>query len=440
MSGYRETLPGDMGPGEAGGSGAPEGGRYPERGWSPGPATGPGSAGSAGAQGPPVLVFSTGDPGGVGPEVLLKACRRVLERGAVGEETLAGVKPPMVVCADAGFLRETAGALSVGLAIEELPAGGLEEPGELPADRLYAAGWDARPGGGSGGGTQPAGDRDAISGTAEEEGEAEPRSEDREPAFIELREQAPAELLLPGVHRACRGHSGLAWRSLKSAVDLVLADPGTRALITPPISKSAMREAGFRWPGHTEYLAWRAGRAEALMLMHAGPLSVGLVCNHVPLRDVPRWITAERVKHKALLMLRFIERQAPGEELVLLGLNPHAGDDGLQGTEETEILAPLVRRLRGAGEPIRGPASADGALRRGRGRFLAMYHDQGLGAFKLAAGRAGVNVTLGLGLVRVSPDHGTAFDIAGGGTADPGSMLSAIAAALRQHLQGNFVT
>ena len=231
---------------------------------------------------------------------------------------------------------------------------------------------------------------------------------------------------------AVDAHSGLlAWRSLERAVDLVLENPGQRALVTAPIHKLAMHEAGFRWPGHTEYLEERGGKGPGLMWMHGPRLSVGLLCNHLPIKDVAAAVTASTLAHKIRLACAFLRDHGIDDELRVLGLDPHAGDGGAIGTADRDLLAPCIAGLRAGGLPASGPWPADAALARGHGRFLAMYHDQGLPVFKLVEGGQGVNLTLGLPFVRVSPDHGTAFDIAGKGQADPASMITALATATR---------
>jgi 4-hydroxythreonine-4-phosphate dehydrogenase len=227
--------------------------------------------------------------------------------------------------------------------------------------------------------------------------------------------------------------------ALATGVDLVLADPQHRALVTAPIDKARSHAEGLGYPGHTEYLAARAGVDEFAMLMAGPRLRVVLATIHLPLRDVPRRLDAAAiVRAGRLLALALRNHFARSRPVVgVLGLNPHAGEQGLLGDEETTIIAPAIATLtRWAAEhdvPVtfRGPLPADTAFaQHADGLFdglVAMYHDQGLAPFKLLHMRDGVNMTLGLPFVRTSPDHGTARDIAGRGVADPSSMFAAVA-------------
>jgi 4-hydroxythreonine-4-phosphate dehydrogenase len=222
-------------------------------------------------------------------------------------------------------------------------------------------------------------------------------------------------------------------QALARGVDLVLGSPG-RALVTAPIDKRACHDAGFQFPGHTEYLAHRAGGVEVAMLLVGTRLRVVPVTIHVPLREVaPRLRAAAIVSAGQLLAAALRDRFGlPRPRIAVLGLNPHAGERGLLGDEEQQIIEPAVAALRqacGFAEVI-GPVPADAAFpAHHRGHYdavLAMYHDQGLGPFKLVHFTDGVNMTLGLPFVRTSPDHGTALDIAGRGIADVSSMQAAL--------------
>lgn len=230
--------------------------------------------------------------------------------------------------------------------------------------------------------------------------------------------------------------------ALKHGVDLVLADPSRRALVTAPIDKAACRDEGFEFPGHTEYLAARAGVDEFAMLMVGPRLRVVLATIHVPLREVAGRLTVDGIVRVGRLLARALtDRFCRGRRPVVgvLGLNPHAGERGMLGDEEATIVGPAVAALsRWTTEhdsPVifRGPLPADTAFpAHADGQLdgvVAMYHDQGLGPFKLLHMRDGVNMTLGLPFVRTSPDHGTARDIAGRGVADPSSMFAAVALA-----------
>jgi 4-hydroxythreonine-4-phosphate dehydrogenase len=231
-----------------------------------------------------------------------------------------------------------------------------------------------------------------------------------------------------------RGRSQV--QALVRGVDEVLADP-SYALVTAPIDKHACIAAGFEHPGHTEYLAARAGGVDVAMLLAGSRLRVALATIHVPLSEVPRRLTPEVIVRVGVLLAEGMRRRfgIAVPRIGVLGLNPHAGEQGVLGDEETRIIAPAIARLRTEASPatFEGPLPADTAFAfADRGRYdavLAMYHDQGLGPFKLAHFTDGVNMTLGLPFVRTSPDHGTARDIADAGTADPSSFVAAVAMA-----------
>lgn len=204
-------------------------------------------------------------------------------------------------------------------------------------------------------------------------------------------------------------------------------------LVTAPIDKHSMELAGFAFPGHTEYLAHMAGGdADVLMLLVSDQLRVGTVTGHVPLKDVANAITTDRILVKARLMHQSLERDfgINGPKIAILGLNPHAGDGGTLGSEDKERILPAVRKLNEEGITALGPYPADGFFGSGTYKHfdgvLAMYHDQGLAPFKALSFGHGVNYTAGLPIVRTSPDHGTAYDIAGKGIADEGSFRHAV--------------
>lgn len=229
--------------------------------------------------------------------------------------------------------------------------------------------------------------------------------------------------------------------ALARGVDLVLADPAGAALVTAPIDKARCRAEGFTFPGHTEYLAARSHTEDFAMLMVGPRLRVVPVTIHVPLRAVPDLLTSAAIVRAGRLLGHALHHHfgVAAPRVGVLGLNPHAGEQGMLGDEESRVIAPAIDELRAwaraAGEPctFAGPLAADSAFAThaagGLDGLLAMYHDQGLGPFKLLHMRDGVNMTLGLPFVRTSPDHGTARDIAGRGVADPSSMLAAVALA-----------
>ena len=202
-------------------------------------------------------------------------------------------------------------------------------------------------------------------------------------------------------------------------------------LVTAPLAKSVIADSGVPFTGHTEYLAELTATELPVMLLVAGDLRVALASTHLPLREVPDFITAERLS-QVLQILHDDLRSKFGieqPEIVVCGLNPHAGEGGHLGKEDDAVIAPVVATLSQAGMRLRGPIPADTAFTPAAGRkdaVLAMYHDQGLPVLKYAGFGHAVNVTLGLPIIRTSVDHGTAFDIAGTGKADPGSLFAAI--------------
>ena len=204
-------------------------------------------------------------------------------------------------------------------------------------------------------------------------------------------------------------------------------------LVTAPINKATIQSPGFHFPGHTEYIETSVGEGQkALMILMNECLRVALVTTHLPIKNVAQAITQEGIITKATIFHQALKRdfRISNPRIAVLALNPHAGDDGLLGAEEKEIIAPAIEQLASKGIQAFGPYPADGFF--GAGTYthfdgvLAMYHDQGLAPFKTIALESGVNYTAGLPIVRTSPDHGTAYDIAGQGKADENSMRQAI--------------
>lgn len=229
-----------------------------------------------------------------------------------------------------------------------------------------------------------------------------------------------------------------ALAALEAALARVRQEPQRRALVTAPLSKEAVAaaaEPGFR--GHTGWLAARLGAGPPVMLFDAGELRVALATVHLPLREVAEHLTVEGLAATLAVVRRGLQDLygIPDPRLQVLALNPHAGEGGLLGSEEAEVLEPALEAHRRAGGRVEGPFSADSWFARRRtpppDAVLAAYHDQGLIPVKLLGGGRAVNVTLGLPVVRTSVDHGCAFDLAGRGLADPGSMLAALELAAR---------
>ena len=223
----------------------------------------------------------------------------------------------------------------------------------------------------------------------------------------------------------------LAALAVAKAAELALAGE-VDAIVTAPVEKRALHEAGYEYPGHTEWLAELAGGVDVAMMLTTGKLRVVLATTHIPLSAVPAAVTIERLLKTGDITRRALESWWGIEDprLALCALNPHAGEGGLFGDEDERVLAPAAQELNAA-----GPLPADTVFVRAlRGEFDAVitpYHDVGMTAVKVAGFGKGVNVTLGLPFVRTSPDHGTAFDIAGQGIADAGSMREAVALAVR---------
>lgn len=222
-----------------------------------------------------------------------------------------------------------------------------------------------------------------------------------------------------------------AFMSLEKATQ-DLASGKIDVLVTAPISKETIHSAGFKFPGHTEYLADLSGKEEALMMMVSGDLRVALVTSHIALKEVPTAITQEAILNKIKELDSSLRKDfgIVRPKIAVLGLNPHAGEKGEMGTEESEFITPAIQKANEEGILTFGPYPADGFF--GSKQYtqfdatLAMYHDQGLTGFKSLAFDDGVNFTAGLPIVRTSPDHGTAFDIAGKDLANEQSMRSAI--------------
>ncbi len=241
-----------------------------------------------------------------------------------------------------------------------------------------------------------------------------------------------AAALTPGRVQAACGRMAATW--IEAAARDALA--GTiDAIVTAPINKQALHLAGISHPGHTEMLAALTGATRTAMLFWSPDLVVSLATIHLPLADVPATLTAERlldtIRLTAGACVRFGRPNLP---IGVLALNAHAGEHGLFGDEEARVIAPAIAAANTEGIPAVGPLVPDTAFalerRAAHAAYVAMYHDQGLIPFKMLAFAEGVNVTLGLPIVRTSPDHGTAFDIAWKGTADPSSFFAAVRCAV----------
>ncbi|MCX8071899.1 MAG: 4-hydroxythreonine-4-phosphate dehydrogenase PdxA [Candidatus Binatia bacterium] len=331
----------------------------------------------------PVIAITMGDPAGVGPEVILKALRQPRVRRSL-EPLLVGVPTVFVECAR---------RYGWPLHLEPYPRAGRTRKGSLLVKEISTSGPLPLPG-------------------------ARLRAAER---------------------RQCGDTS---YRAVAAAVELVRRNEAA-ALVTAPIAKAHWAAAGYDVPGHTELLAQLAGNVPVRMMMAGARLRVVLMTTHVPLAEVPRRLDRDIVEATIRITHRALQQQfgLPSPRLALAGLNPHAGEGGLFGREDEEILRPAVARAQRRGIKIAGPLPADTvffqAYHGAYDAVLCPYHDQALAPFKLVHFHDGVNVTLGLPFIRTSPDHGTAFDIAGQNRADPRSMAAALllAAELACHNQ-----
>lgn len=222
-----------------------------------------------------------------------------------------------------------------------------------------------------------------------------------------------------------------AYLSLDRATEDVL-NRKIDGLVTAPINKTAMQMANFPFKGHTDYLAHKTNSPQAVMMMIGRSVKMALVTDHVQLKDVSNKINRDNLERKLEVLNKTLRDDfgIDRPHLAVLGLNPHAGDDGLIGQEEVQVIKPLIQSWQNNGQLISGPMAADGFFATGQYRkydaILAMYHDQGLIPFKMLEFETGVNYTAGLPFIRTSPDHGTAYDLAGKNEADPSSFRQAL--------------
>lgn len=247
------------------------------------------------------------------------------------------------------------------------------------------------------------------------------------PAVLDLDDALDAEKVIPGENQAICGAA--AGRYIREAV--AGCQSGLyAAMVTAPISKKALHLGGIDYPGHTEMLADLTNTQDYAMLLYSEPIACAFVTCHQPLRTVSGTLTVDQIVRTAELARAAVESlRGATPRFCLLGLNPHAGEEGLFGDEEEKILIPALKELQKRGMKVVGPVPADTAFtlpqRKKYDCYLSMYHDQGGIPFKMLAFDTGVNITMGLPIVRTSPDHGTAFDIAWKGKADATSIYSA---------------
>ncbi|HXN85282.1 MAG TPA: 4-hydroxythreonine-4-phosphate dehydrogenase PdxA [Candidatus Binataceae bacterium] len=316
-----------------------------------------------------------GDPSGIGPEVVLKATAAISNREGA---------PSFVVIGDLATMQETAAHLK-----------GVPPPVEWHAGKTIAP--------------------DAL-------------------GVLQITKLA-AEARRPG--KPCIAGGDASFKYAETGARMT-RDREVDALVTAPISKQCWDRAGHNFPGHTELLA-KIAKARNWRMMFAGTeLRLALVTVHVPLGKVSRMLNSKNVLDTIVILERHLRENegAPRPRIGVLGFNPHAGEGGLFGDEEIRVIEPAIRRAQARGIDAHGPLAPDTAFIRNDGRFgfdaaVAMYHDQGLIALKTLEFDRAVNVTIGLPFIRTSPDHGTAFEIAGRGVANPSSMIAAIEYASR---------
>ena len=312
------------------------------------------------------LLLTVGDPAGIGPEIVLKA---LLQLSAEDLGKVGVISPPLLL---------------------ELAADRFNLP--LPAEPGFRV-------------IPP----DSI------------QSED---------EDAMEEVLFCGRNRIESARIALA--GLETGVRLVAENPGRRAIVTGPVNKQALYDAGMNTPGLTEWLARKFDTQVPLMLLVGGGLRVAVATTHIPIREVASALNVEGMVDRLEVLKQGLQQRFGilDPRIALLALNPHGGEGAEAGLEEREILEPALQEALSKGINADGIFSADAFFGRrlweNYDAVLAPYHDQGLTAVKVEAGGMGVNVTLGLPIVRTSPDHGTAFDIAGKGIAEEGAMVAAV--------------
>lgn len=253
------------------------------------------------------------------------------------------------------------------------------------------------------------------------------------PLAGDLIDFGPVEALIPG---EISSHTGTAaYRYLTDAIDATLAGHFD-AIVTGPINKESLSLAGIPFPGHTEILVDRTGAGRHCMMLTSPEITCSLVTTHCPIASVPGLLSTDRIIEVIELTaeaMRSLHRRPP--KLAVLGLNPHSGENGLFGDEEALLIQPAIETLVGKGLHLLGPLPPDTAfrpsIREEVDAYVCMYHDQGLIPFKTLAFETGVNLTLGLPIIRTSVDHGTALDIAWDGLADPSSLYAAVELAIR---------
>ncbi len=316
---------------------------------------------------PPTLALTPGEPAGIGPDLCVRLSRHALPAR-------------LVAVADKDLLLQRADRLGLALEIRDYRPGTPPPSGELEVLHV-------------------------------------PLRAEARPGVLDTRN---APYVLDTLARAAKG----------------CLDGEFDALVTAPVHKGVINDAGIPFTGHTEFLAEFTGTPQVVMMLTGGGLRVALATTHLPLREVPGAITRNSLEQVIRILHRDLVRRfgLPNPKILVAGLNPHAGESGHLGREEIDVIAPVLDKLRSEGMNLAGPLPADTLFTarqlEGSDAQLAMYHDQGLAVLKYASFGGGVNVTLGLPIIRTSVDHGTALELAGSGKADGGSLLTAIELAL----------
>lgn len=312
----------------------------------------------------PLLAVTSGEPAGVGPEL----CLRLIERPTAGAR--------LVILADRQLLAERAHAVNFAGQLRDWVPGATPLPGVLDVLHLPLA-------------------------RASHAGRLDP------------------------------ANAGYVLALLDRAIDGCLGGEFA-AMVTAPVHKGVINDGGVAFTGHTEYLAEKTGTARVVMMLAGGGLRVALATTHLPLKDVAAAVTQQSLEQTLRILHDDLGRKygIAQPRILVAGLNPHAGEGGYLGREEIDVIVPVLDRLRSEGMTLIGPLPADTMftpplLAQGD-CVLAMYHDQGLTALKYASFGQGINVTLGLPIIRTSVDHGTALELAGSGRADPGSLFVAV--------------
>ena len=323
----------------------------------------------------PSIVLTTGEPAGIGPDLALLIAQHELPCA-------------LVALADADLLQARTKRLGIAIKLEPLPESQAPKPHQAGLLQVWH----------------------------------EPLTTPCQPGKLDNRNAAYVLKLLDRAIAACMGGQA-------------------QAMVTGPIQKSVINDAGIPFTGHTEYLAEKTATPKVVMMLAGGGLRVALATTHLPLSEVPRAITRGELTAVIRILHADLVRKfgLAHPRIAVCGLNPHAGESGHLGREEIEIIEPVLSGLRAEGMNLTGPHPADTLFAQLRKQpvdaVLAMYHDQGLAVLKYASFGAGINITLGLPLIRTSVDHGTALDLAGTGKIETGSLLAALklAAELAQY-------